>query len=283
MATLLVVWGITFFFVWYSVVSNNDELEKMTNTLAFNVVTMAVYTAPVFFMVSGFLQTHAFIQRDNDGSMFSGSNLGKYYFRKVFRYMPLNIVAMLAVMYVLPIIGSGPIWDKFEVAINGCNTNWWTNVLWISNVYPRAYDDKCLPWTWFVPCYVQLSLLVPPILALFRYLKRGLAELVLVGLITLCILGNFVLTYTENIGATMVKNEDFYARIFMNPLYHASSFFYGIALCLIYNRFCLERGYESSLRNSISSRLMEFFRHNQAPRYVLYLCALSCMITSIFW
>jgi len=81
----------------------------------------------------------------------------------------------------------------------------------------------------------------------------------------------------------MVKNEDFYAKIFMNPIYHASSFLYGIALCLIYNRFCRERGYESALRNSLSSRLMEFFRHNQAPRYVLYLCSLSCMMASIFW
>jgi hypothetical protein len=68
--------------------------------------------------------------------------------------MPLNIVALLAVTDFLPYFGSGPIWNFFKKLIAGCDGNWWTNVLWINNLYPSKYDDKCLPWTWFIPCYV---------------------------------------------------------------------------------------------------------------------------------
>jgi peptidoglycan/LPS O-acetylase OafA/YrhL len=154
MATVLVAWGFTFYFVEYTVYSNTSELKDMQQTLTFNIVSGVVYTAPVFFFVSGFLQAFAFMQKDKNGSMFTLEAIFSYYFRKLMRYVPLNIVAMLALLYVLPLLGDGPVWNKFAVATQGCNTYWWTNIVWISNVYPRAYDDKCMPWTWFVPCYV---------------------------------------------------------------------------------------------------------------------------------
>jgi len=100
--------------------------------------------------------------------MFTWPSLRAYYFRKIFRYMPLNIVAMMAMLFLMPMIGSGPIWNSFQTAVQGCNSYWWTNLVWVNNVYPRNYDDKCLPWTWFVPCYVQLSMLVPPLLYCYK-------------------------------------------------------------------------------------------------------------------
>ena len=68
--------------------------------------------------------------------------------------MPLNIVALLFVTKALPYIGNGPIWNYYGLLVAPCNSNWWTNILWINNLYPAEFDDKCLPWTWFVPCYV---------------------------------------------------------------------------------------------------------------------------------
>jgi len=52
---LLVIWGQTFYFSWFSVISNPQEANDMGNTLLFNVVSMCVYTVPTFFFVSGFL------------------------------------------------------------------------------------------------------------------------------------------------------------------------------------------------------------------------------------
>jgi hypothetical protein len=48
-------WGITFFFAWYSVLSNPDGIDEMTSKLFFNVVSATVYAAPLFFFSSGFL------------------------------------------------------------------------------------------------------------------------------------------------------------------------------------------------------------------------------------
>lgn len=150
----MAVWGITFYFVQFSIVSNPDGVNDMSNTILFNIVSGTVFTVPIFFFCSGFLQTFAFLQKDKDGSMFTMASLRNYYFRKVFRYMPLNAVIILATLYLLPLMGYGPIWNNFATATAGCNDNWWTNLVWINNLYPRNFDDKCLPWTWFVPCYV---------------------------------------------------------------------------------------------------------------------------------
>ena len=37
-----------------------------------------------------------------------------YYFRKFFRFMPLNMMCLLCFVYGLPLIGFGPIWNKFD-------------------------------------------------------------------------------------------------------------------------------------------------------------------------
>lgn len=63
-AVLLAIWGLTFQFSWFSVLSNPDEVDAMRGTLAFNFVSGAVYTIPVFFFCSGFLQTLSFMQKD---------------------------------------------------------------------------------------------------------------------------------------------------------------------------------------------------------------------------
>ena len=129
----------------------------------------------------------------------------KYYFRKIFRYVPLNIVALLTVNCFLPYVGSGPIWNYYDQLVAGCgNYNWLTNVLWINNLYPKNYDDKCLPWTWFIPCYVQLSLIVPPIVYLYKKLNDNFKSGIIFFIIgILSILGNFLVSYHLNLGATI--------------------------------------------------------------------------------
>ena len=200
--------------------------------------------------------------------------------------MPLNVVALYTVTSVLPKIGSGPIWNFYDKLVAGCNGNTWTNILWINNLYPREYDDKCLPWTWFIPCYVQLSLIVPPTIFIYKKIDNSLYS----GILFFCIcmisvLANFFFNYHNDYGATiaMISQDEFFSKKFMNPLFHLSSFFFGIVMSLVYIRFRRERGHVSALRNSFPSRLIEMIRHNQGPRYFLYLMGILCMFGSVIW
>jgi hypothetical protein len=86
--------------------------------------------------------------------MFTPGKLATYTLRKLFRYLPVNAVCMLGVVYIMPYLGTGPVWNNFAKLTAPCQDKWWTNIVWVNNLYPREFDDKCLPWTWFVPCYV---------------------------------------------------------------------------------------------------------------------------------
>lgn len=102
----------------------------------------------------------------------------------------------------------------------------------------------------------------------------------------LSVIANFILVYSVNHGATIISygdqviNEEFYVKVFMNPLFHFGSFFYGICLGLVYIRFRKERGGDA---NSKSSRLFEFMWHNQGPRYAMYVFAILLMTAAVLW
>jgi hypothetical protein len=54
-SAILVIWGITFYFSWFAVISNQNDVDTMKDTMFFNIVSGTVYTVPVFFFCSGFL------------------------------------------------------------------------------------------------------------------------------------------------------------------------------------------------------------------------------------
>jgi hypothetical protein len=124
---------------------------------------------------------------------------------------------------------------------------------------------------------------VPPLVALYRFASTKTSWITHIILLSAGILIQFLIVYGADVGGSMIMNDEFFAKVFMNPFFHFSSFMYGISMALIYIRFKSERGYQKALSNSFSSRMMELVRHNNTIRYVLYLIALSCMVSSLLW
>jgi hypothetical protein len=51
----------------------------------------------------------------------------------------------VATIFVMPFIGDGPIFPKImdDFFLQSCTSNWWTNVLLISNFVPWTTDQMC--------------------------------------------------------------------------------------------------------------------------------------------
>jgi len=71
--------------------------------------------------------------------MFTARNLGYYFTKKVFRFLPLVVVTLLLALFIVPLIGSGPVWNWYAQTIEPCRAFWWTNLLFINNIVP--YDS----------------------------------------------------------------------------------------------------------------------------------------------
>lgn len=58
---LLACWGGTFFFSWYSILANPQDVDNMLKSETFSVVSGTVFVFAVFLFCSGFLQTHSLL------------------------------------------------------------------------------------------------------------------------------------------------------------------------------------------------------------------------------
>ena len=112
-STLYIMLASSFLFTWYSYIANPAQIENHKNQVAFLIVFCAIYTAPLLFMVAGFLQTFEFMQQPQD-KMFTPGNLLKYYVWRLIKFVPLLCIVLLFSMYVVPFAGSGPIWAVYE-------------------------------------------------------------------------------------------------------------------------------------------------------------------------
>lgn len=92
--------------------------------------------------------------------------------------------------------------------MKGCQSYWWTNLLLISNIVPlSSFDDKCMPWTWFIPCLLQVSFFLPPLLFLYSKLvqKSFVYVRLLFAVITLSSWAMvYTATYKMNIGSVPI-------------------------------------------------------------------------------
>ena len=101
--------------------------------------------------------------------MFLPKNLLKYYAWRLFKFVPLLATVLMFSMFIVPFLGAGPIWQLYEKVMAPCQDNWWTVLLQMNNLYPASsFDDKCMPWAWFIPALTQLSLILPLLVYVYQ-------------------------------------------------------------------------------------------------------------------
>lgn len=85
---------------------------------------------------------------------------------RIIKIVPFYCLMILYITYGVRFSGSGPNWNLYDYVLAPCEDHWWSNILFINNFYPNfgAQESMCLPWTWFIAIYMQLSLLLPFVL-----------------------------------------------------------------------------------------------------------------------
>ena len=259
-------------------------------------------------MTAGFLQTFGFLQQRED-EMFAPGNLLKYYAWRLTKFVPLIATVLMFSMFIMPFLGSGPIWALYEKVMSPCQDNWWTVLLQINNFYPgSSFDDKCMPWAWFIPALTQMSLLLPLFVYVYqaclpnRFLLRILFSLFLL----LCCAVSGLMTYLYNEGAMPVQIKQvhthvgdvnslteldfsFYNDVFMNPAFHLVSYFLGFGIAIVYRRFLIESQLNKNLPEgedpelSRASRFFTLISENARLRYVNYTLGTFLIAGALAW
>jgi peptidoglycan/LPS O-acetylase OafA/YrhL len=154
------------------------------------------------------------------------------------RYLRLTMVYafLLFFWWTLTVhLGNGPTWRKAAGVDsdlqNNCEKYWWTNFLYINNLYPWGLKDECMGWTWYLSNDMQFYILAPLIvIPLYFFFPAGL--LISGVLIIVTIVANGAIAGVKGFQANMFQdhsggeNNDIYIK----PYTRAGPYIVGLVL-----------------------------------------------------
>ena len=106
-----------------------------------------------------------------------------YYLGRWLRLVPTLLFMICLTIGVYPFIGQGPVYNQHAShQAEGCKENWWGNILFINNFYPKKGTEACLGWTWYLSVDWQCAFFAPILMVLFYkkpHLSMGICSILL--------------------------------------------------------------------------------------------------------
>ncbi|XP_033222904.1 nose resistant to fluoxetine protein 6-like isoform X2 [Belonocnema kinseyi] len=133
-------------------------------------IRMGLFAVDTFFALSGLLVTYSFLKDMSTGRKF---NIFKFYFHRYIRLTPPMAALLTFLIFIIPHLGSGPMWEEFE-STKKCDEKWWTFLMYTNNYVDAEY--LCLNHLWYLAADMQLFFISPLILyPLTKKPKLGIA------------------------------------------------------------------------------------------------------------
>ncbi|XP_060084931.1 nose resistant to fluoxetine protein 6-like [Ylistrum balloti] len=182
-----------------------------------------------FFTLSGLLVSYLFMRemKREKGRI----NWFMFYFHRFWRLTPAYMLVLFLDMSLLRYLGDGPFWSKEGLEPN-CRENWWTNLLYINNVYKKR--KMCFGWSWYLANDMQFYVVSPLLLVpLYFWKKIGLfvSFLALLGIwiVTGIISGHYELLPTfEYLFFFRAQQDKYFYEYYIVPWCRMGPYIVGI-------------------------------------------------------
>ncbi|GFN98498.1 nose resistant to fluoxetine protein 6-like [Plakobranchus ocellatus] len=79
---------------------------------------------------------------------------------------------MLVLMVYVPLfhyINDGPMWPQTSIEPGECESNWWSNFLYINNLHKFGGKPMCMAWSWYLANDMQFYIISPAIFLIMFY------------------------------------------------------------------------------------------------------------------
>ena len=146
-----------------------DNLLRVKNVISrftFQAIGNAFFSVDSFFVLSGLLVAYLSMRqmkRKNGRFPFL-----TYYLHRYLRLTPTYAFVLFFVWFLMMHVADGPMynqqaWEE-SISYQNCKNYWWTNLLYINNLYPWKMEDECISWTWYLANDMQFYIFSPLIL-----------------------------------------------------------------------------------------------------------------------
>ncbi|XP_069123535.1 nose resistant to fluoxetine protein 6-like [Argopecten irradians] len=127
----------------------------------------ALLSVDSFFTLSGLLVSYLFMKemKREKGRI----NWFMFYFHRFWRLTPAYMLVLFLDMSLFRYLGDGPFWAK-EGIEPFCKDTWWTNLLYINNLYRNK--EMCFGWAWYLANDMQFYVVSPLLLVPLYFSKK---------------------------------------------------------------------------------------------------------------
>ncbi|CAK8686761.1 unnamed protein product [Clavelina lepadiformis] len=166
--------------------------EYFINHFEFQAIGNATLSVDSFFFLSGLLVVYLGMRelKKRNGKI----NIPLMYLHRYIRLTPPYAFLILMSVSLWPKFGTGPMWPALGHSLQAqCDKYWWTNLLYINNLYPAgSLDGECYGWGWYLANDTQFYILAPIfLLVLYKFPGLGVALLSIVLTASITITGVF--------------------------------------------------------------------------------------------
>ncbi|GAB5371884.1 hypothetical protein AAMO2058_001618400 [Amorphochlora amoebiformis] len=135
------------------------------------------YAVDSFFFISGFLVFNSVTSRlERNPTLQFKDWFPAFVSHRWLRLTPTYMFCLLLWWKIAPLLGSGPLWFHWKFYVELCDNYWWSNLLYINNLYPfgMGENNTCFFHAWYLANDMQFYLITP--LFILAFLKnRGMA------------------------------------------------------------------------------------------------------------
>lgn len=219
-------------------INRTQMTERLSNPFLLVYASAASLYTDVFLMLSGLLTVYTFYGRLQKGKKIV---IWREILDRYFRMIPAMIFLILFCTFILPLLGSGPLWTLVVTShSNICKQHWWRNLLFIQNWF--GYNSICLTNTHHVGIDMQLFILatfLTPVL--YKYPRRGLQ--LIIGLALLSTFARFYVTIVHELsihiffGISLAKIAEVADRMYIIPPFRFTVYSMGMLLGYVLRKY----------------------------------------------
>ena len=211
------------------------------------------------------------------------------YFHRFYRLVfPVTILsAFSATLY--RFTGSGPLWPyQANFTEEKCQQYWWTNVLFINNLYPWELKDECVGWLWYLANDMQFFLLMPIFLFLYRR-NRVLGYVGVFVTLLLNIVYCIAITYAQDVNISPILETDanyfiinkYTDYLYVRPWARIGAYMVGLLFGFMYFEFRNRDRYQQ-LKYSFGARFFSRVDRAHGFRRVLFFLGFALTFVIVF-
>ncbi len=182
--TFWVVYGHTFFVPLNVGFKNTSDIPYLVTTWRYSTLITAPVAVDVFFYMAGFMLYYSLQKYFNKNIKNKFKIICFAIINRYFRLLPLYLFIIFGITYIVPFIGSGPIYENVVIMNQSCKKFFWHNLLYFNNLIDYSKDGgMCAGHTWYLANDMQFFVLSIFIFILFN--KQKLIRNIIFSLIFL--------------------------------------------------------------------------------------------------